>query len=194
MNVDRNWTVLFVGGPSGVGKSSLAYKIADFYDVNVLEVDDIHLSIKAVTTKENFPAIHYWDTGIDWENIGVNANVNWLIDVSKELSIVLKELANRHIEDQLPIIIEGDFISPEFAASFDNPMIKAIFIQEPDKNQILHNYLSREGGVMQNYRADISIAYGNWISDTCKNLDIETIDARPWNTGLKRVIEILQDH
>lgn len=65
----RNWIVLFIGGSSGIGKSSLAYEIANFYGVNVLEADDIHLSIKSVTTKEKFPAIHYWDTGIDWQSI-----------------------------------------------------------------------------------------------------------------------------
>ena len=42
MNKDRNWTVLFIGGASGVGKSSIAYEIARFYGVNVLEADDIH--------------------------------------------------------------------------------------------------------------------------------------------------------
>jgi len=32
---NRNWTVLFVGGASGTGKSSIAYKIAKFYGVNI---------------------------------------------------------------------------------------------------------------------------------------------------------------
>ncbi|GIP44408.1 hypothetical protein J45TS6_28670 [Paenibacillus sp. J45TS6] len=57
MNKDRNWTVLFIGGASGSGKSSIAYEIARFYGVNVLEVDDVHLSVKTVTTKEHFPVV-----------------------------------------------------------------------------------------------------------------------------------------
>jgi len=36
MNNIRNWTVLFIGGASGTGKSTLAYEIAKFYGVNVL--------------------------------------------------------------------------------------------------------------------------------------------------------------
>ena len=75
MNIERNWTVLFIGGASGSGKSSLAYQIAEVYGVNVLEADDVYLSVKAVT-KEDFPAIHYWDTGADWKSIGVEGNVN----------------------------------------------------------------------------------------------------------------------
>jgi len=191
MNDDRNWTVLFIGGASGTGKSSLAYEIARFYGVNVLEVDDVHLSVKTVTTKENFPAIHYWSTGINWKDIGIEGNVNWLIDVSKEMAPILKELANRHIEDKLPVIIEGDFVYPEFTVSFENSEVKSIFVQETDKNHILQNYLLREGGDLQQYRADISVAYGKWISDTCRKLGIRLIEPRPWDTVLSRTIKCL---
>lgn len=191
MNNDRNWTVLFIGGSSGTGKSSIAYEIARFYGVNVLEVDDIHLAVEAVTTKESFPAIHYWDTGVNWRDIGVDANVNWLIDVSKELIPVLKELVNRHIEDKLPIIIEGDFINPEFTKSFENPEVKSIFVNETDINQIVQNYLSREGGDLQHYRAEISIAYVKWIEDTCSQNGIRVIESRPWDTVLTRAIKSL---
>lgn len=191
MNIDRNWTVLFIGGSSGTGKSSIAYEIARFYGVNVLEVDDVYLSVETVTTKENFPALHYWGTGVDWKSIGVDSNVNWLIDVSKEMIPVLKAIVNRHLEDKLPIIIEGDFIYPEFTISFDNPEVKSIFIYEPDINQIMQNYLSREGGDLQQYRTEISIAYGKWLADTCKQNNIRVIEVRPWDTALTRAIESL---
>lgn len=191
MNNDRNWTVLFIGGASGTGKSSIAYEIARFYGVNVLEVDDVYLSVKMVTTKENFPAIHYWSSGVNWKDIGVDCNVNWLIDVSKEMIPVLKGLVNRHIEDKLPIIIEGDFINPEFTKSFESPEVKSVFVQESDKNQILQNYLSREGGELQHYRAEISVVYGKWIEDTCKKNGINVIESRPWETVLTRAIKSL---
>ncbi|MBP1754684.1 MAG: hypothetical protein H6Q59_1082 [Firmicutes bacterium] len=191
MNSDRNWTVLFVGGASGTGKSSIAYEIARFYGVNVIESDDIYLTVETVTTKEDYPAIHYWNTGVNWKDIGVDSNVNWLIDVSKEMIPVLKELVNRHVEDRLPIIIEGDFISPEFTKSFENPEVKAIFVNETDINQILQNYLSREGGDLQHYRAEISIAYGKWIEDTCNQNGISVIESRPWDNVLTRALESL---
>ncbi len=191
MNNDRNWTVLFIGGASGTGKSSIAYEIARFYGVNVLEVDDIHLSVETVTTKESFPAIHYWNTGVNWKDIGIDSNVNWLIEVSKEMTSVLKALVNRHLEDNLPVIIEGDFIYPEFTKSFENPEVKSIFVNETDINQILQNYLSREGGDLQHYRAEISIAYGKWIADTCNRNGIRVIEPRPWDTVLTRVLKSL---
>jgi len=77
---------------------------------------------------------------------------------------VLKELTNRHIEDKLPIIIEGDFINlyqSRIYSILSKSRGKSIFMQESDKNQILQNYLSWERGDLQHYRADISVAYGN---------------------------------
>jgi len=192
VKIERNWTILFICGASGTGKSRLAYEIANFYGVNVLEVDDIHLSVKTVTTSEGFPAIHYWDTGIDWKNIGVNDNLDWLIDVSKEMMPILTKLANRHIEDKLPIIIEGDFVHPDIMLSFKTPEVKSIFVYESDKNQIVRNYLSREGGSLQHYRADISVAYTDWLLKSCEKLGIKAIDSRPWDTVLDRAIALLQ--
>lgn len=53
-------------------------------------------------------------------DIGVRGNVKWLIDVSKEMIPGLRAVADNHIEADVPVIIEGDFIHPEFAASFKN--------------------------------------------------------------------------
>ena len=191
MKKDRDWMVLLIGGASGTGKSSFAYELARFYGVNVLEVDDIVQTLEAMTTSDVLPVIHYWSTGINWREVGIDRNVNWLIDVSKELIPGLKAIVDRHIEDKVPVIIEGDFIHPEFAASFKNPEVKSLFVQEPDKKQILQNYFAREGGDLQHFRADISAAYEDWLSDTCRKLGIRLIEARPWDTALDRAIERL---
>lgn len=189
MNNDRNWDILFIGGASGTGKSSLAYEIAKYYGINALEVDDIHIAIKNLTTKESHPAIHN-DT--DWIAAGVEFNVNWLIDVSREIEPILKEIINRHIEEKLPIVIEGDFIQPEFTKSFNNPCVKSIFVIEKDKTQIVENYLTREGGEIQSYRAEISIAYGEYLKDICIQNDIKTIEPKPWDTSVARALELLK--
>lgn len=89
------------------------------------------------------------------------------------------------------IKVTRNLFYPEFTVSFDNPEVKSIFVIEPDINQITQNYLSREGGDLQQYRAEISIAYGKWIADTCKENNIRVIEARPWSTALRRAIESL---
>lgn len=188
MNNNRNWTVLFIGGASGTGKSSVAYELAHFYNVSVIEADDICQALKAVTTKEILPAIH---SGENWLDVGINGNVKWLIDVSKEMIPGLKAVADNHIEADVPVIIEGDFIYPEFTVSFNNPKVKSVFVNEPDKNQIIQNYLAREGGEPQYFRADICVGYGDWLVKTCSELGIKVIESRPWDSVMNRIIECL---
>jgi 2-phosphoglycerate kinase len=185
---ERNWTVLFIGGASGTGKSSIAYELARYFNVNIMEADDVCQAVEAMTTVETHPAVHYWSTGINWLDIGVGGNVNWLIDVSREMIPALKAIAENHIESSVPVIIEGDFIYPELTVSLDNPNVKAFFVKEEDKAQILQNYLAREGGELQHYRAEISIAYDKWLSDSCEKLGINVIEARPWDTAIERII------
>ncbi len=189
MNKNRNWTVLLIGGASGMGKSSIAYELARFYNVNVIEVDDICQSVKAMTTKEVLPAIHYWSTGVNWKDVSVSGNVKWLIDVSKEMISGLKAIVDNHIEADVPVIIEGDFIHPELITSFKDKKVKKVYIYESDKEQILKNYLAREGGELQHFRADISAKYGQWLNDTCGKLGIKVIESRPWETAINRIIE-----
>ena len=190
--MERNWIILFIGGASGTGKSTLAYELSKHYSINVMEIDDIHQIMKVITTAENYPAIHHWETGVNWMEIGVDGNLNWLKNVSKEMIFGIKAIVDRHIEDNVPIILEGDFINPEIILSFDNEKIKTIFINEMEKEQLLNNYFAREGGELQNYRAEISIKYNEWLIKSCEKLGIKYFESRPWNTLLNRVIEYLE--
>ncbi|MCL2576741.1 MAG: hypothetical protein FWE27_01645 [Defluviitaleaceae bacterium] len=109
---ERNWTVLIIGGPSGTGKSTLAYEISKHYGVNVLELDDISEAFFAMTTQEMFPEM-FEGKKENWMDLGIEGNKNWLINVSKAFAPALKAIAERHVDDNVPIIIEGDFIHPE---------------------------------------------------------------------------------
>lgn len=184
-----NWTVLFIGGASGVGKSSIAQALGQYFQVNVMEVDDIYQAVKAMTTAERYPAIHYWSTGVDWKEIGINGNVDWLIEVSKEMVPSIQAIVDSHIEGNVPVIIEGDFIHPELVASFKNPRIKAFFLHESDRNQITQNYFAREGGELQQFRAEVSLYYGDRLADFCSKTGIPMIEARPWDSAIQRILD-----
>lgn len=191
MNKKRNWTVLLVGGASGIGKSTIVSSLAKFYKVNVLEVDDIFEAVKAVSNKELVPTIHGSDEDVDWMALGVEGNLQWLKDVSGEMTSSIQAVIDNHLETGEPIIIEGDFIHPEIMKLNDNTEVKCVFLFEADREQIISNYLSREGGNKQCLRADISVAYGKWHSDTCGPLNLPMIEARPWNTVIDRINKVI---
>lgn len=190
LNAERTWDVLLIGGASGSGKSSISYPLSRFYNVNLVEVDDFQVILETMTTPETLPSIHYWNTHPEWQKEGVASTVSQLIDVGRTLMPGLTAVVNNHIESNSPMILEGDFILPEFSASFSNPRIKSVFIYEPEKEQILQNYLEREGSLQQ-YRADVSYAYGNWLADSCSGLGLPVIESRPWDNLMERVIDSL---
>lgn len=193
MNKNK-WNVLLVGGSSGIGKTRLTKALAKAYKAKRIEADDICCAVKAMTSADSYPAIHYWFGDIDWRNIGVHDNVEWLCKVSKELSNGLKAIVDSHIEEESPIIIEGDFISVEFAASFDNPNVKTIYVYEPDETQIVNNYLRREGGKPQQFRASISAEYGKKLKIDCYKYGINMVESRPWNTLIDRVNKCIDEN
>ena len=192
MKLERDWTVLLIGGPSGVGKSSIAYALSQYYKVNVIEVDDICRSIKAMTTKEIAPWVHYWTTGINWLDVGVEGNLKWLVNISREIIPALKSIVKNHLDAEVPIIIEGDFIHPDLISFFDSEKVKGLYINEDNVNHIIDNYYSREGGQKQSYRSNISHAYGQWLVEKCRDLDISLIPSRPWDSGLERALKALK--
>ena len=194
---NRNWTVLIIGGASGTGKSTVAYEIAKYYGISVLEFDDIQRTVKTVIKKTNlakdmYIAIHDLE-GDNWIDLGVDWNVNWLKSVSKEMFEFLKEIVERHVDENVPVIIEGDFIIPELVKTLLNSKVKSIFVLEGDKEQIINNYMSREGGDRQTFRADISVSYNNWIQKTCEELMMDSLESRPWNNALDRANKILKE-
>ncbi len=60
--ISRNWDVLLIGGASGTGKTSVSYRLARHFGIGITEVDDFQQMLKVMTTPEQQPLIHYWDT------------------------------------------------------------------------------------------------------------------------------------
>ncbi len=188
---ERKWQVLLVGGSSGIGKTRLTQAIAKSYQAKVIEADDVCLAVKSMTTSDVYPAMHYWYGDIDWQTFSVQENVEYLCKVSKELSEALKVIIESHRSSNRPLIIEGDFISVDLAASFCDDKIKSIYVHEPDESQIIKNYLSREGGDPQTFRARISSTYGKVLKHNCDELDMRVIESRPWHTLMDRALEAM---
>ena len=190
MAVSRNWDILIIGGASASGKTSVSRALACLYEIDLVRVDDFQALLEATTTPKALPAIHYWAAHPNWRDEGIDNAVSRLIDAGQALSPGLTAVVNDHLEENIPMILEGDFILPDFAASFENPRIRSLFIHEPSKEQILQNYLSREGEVQQ-FRTDVSHSYGNWLTENCLNHDIPVILSRPWNNLMERIINAL---
>ena len=61
-DIERSWSVLLLGGPSGVGKTSVSYALARRFGVGLSEIDDLYIVAKQMTTPAQQPVLHRWDT------------------------------------------------------------------------------------------------------------------------------------
>ncbi len=198
LNRKRTFDILLIGGASGVGKSCVSYQLAKIYDMNVVQVDDFQCIVEHYTKEEDYPVFHYWKNHFEEAiNQPLEKKLEIMINYANELSKALEIVINNHLEENRPMILDGDFISPKLCKKLieDSGIknrIKCIYIIEDDKSQILQNYHNREGS-MQHDRAELSLRYNHWIKEQIEGTEIIAIPSRPWETSIDRICDILNN-
>jgi 2-phosphoglycerate kinase len=181
------WIVTLVCGASGVGKSSIAIPLARRYGVPLAEADDIVTALKALTTSEQFPMLHLWDTQPEarmWQPATI---VEHTIAVAEEMQRGFTAVIADHIEFAAPVVMEGDYLLPDLVTGFGDA-VRAVVISEPDEGRIVANYLSREpGGGEQRVRASVSTHLDAELSTRAARVGVPVVRAWPWSDSLDRV-------
>ena len=143
--------MLFIGGASGVGKSSLALQLARHFGVGLTEVDDFQQVLEYMTTPNQYPAVHAFRQDPEgWLAMNDQAKLNAVIAYGEVMSRALEPVIANHLLDGIPTIYDGDFILPSFTsrATFNhrpaNGRVRSIFLYD-DAEQINRNYEHREG-------------------------------------------------
>ncbi len=191
----RAWDVLLLGGPSGVGKTSVSYPLARHFGVGIMEVDDFVRLLERMTTPEQQPAVHRIRAHPDADRLSDREVVDHLLDLGGAMAAGLEAVIANHLETATPVVMEGDFILPALAARADfdgqpnGGRVRAVFLEEPDEPQLVANFLSREPHApMQTRRARVSWLYGRRLAEDANRLGLPVLTARPWDTVLERVI------
>src|SRR5215467_1717833 len=189
---DRPWDVLLIGGPSGAGKSSVAYPLARRHGVPVLEIDDIVCALEAMTTPEQQPELFFWQTHPDARDAPPAEILRQGLALTAALEPALAAVIGNHLETDMPLVIEGDFLRPSFTildAYGGHPAsrVRALFVLEPDADQIVANYAAREPDAgEQRGRAAVSVAWSRWLASEAARYGAPTVHARPWHDVVDR--------
>lgn len=192
----RNFDILLIGGASGVGKSCVSYALSEFYEMNVVQVDDFQCIVEHFTKEEDYPVFHYWKNHFEEAVVQpIEKKLEIMINYANTLSKALELVINNHLEENRPMILEGDFISPELCKKLlaDGEIkkrVKCVFILEDDQAQIVQNYHAREG-TLQAGRAELSWRYNNWIKEQVAGTEIIIVPAMPWETSANRICRLL---
>ena len=200
MNGERAWQVLLFGGASGVGKTSVSYRLAQHYGVGITEVDDFQVILEGMTTPEQQPVLHYWRTHPDEarrmdeeQQLATCAITRGVMCRCLELVIA------NHMESRAPIVLEGDFLLPALAVQpayngiAAEGQVRAVFLYEDDEAQ-LRPQLSAARGRGAAAAGAGELAAQRVAAPGSGAPGRPGLAARPWETVLERVIAALEDH
>lgn len=185
VTASRAWQVLLVGGPSAVGKTTVAYRLAARYGIGITEIDDLHQAARAMTTAREQPLLHEADA---WRRLSEDGRLARMLAVSEALAPAIAAVVAQHIEARVPVVLEGDFLLPALAADLvSGGGVRAIFLDEGDEGRIARNLEVREGRA-QAERARASWRHGQWLRGECMALGLPLVPARPRQTVLERCV------
>jgi 2-phosphoglycerate kinase len=150
-----------------------------------------------MTDPETYPELHLWRRDPQaFLSMTPDEQLAFTVRYGTVMAEALEHVIANHLEDEPPIVLEGDFLLPEVAARdayVGQPAggrVRAIFIVERDEAQIARNYLAREGEE-QPGRARISWRYSEWLRQEAERLGVPVVAARPWATVFERCLEAI---
>jgi 2-phosphoglycerate kinase len=189
----RSWQVLLLGGPSGTGKTSVSYRLAQYFRIGITEVDDFQVILERMTTPAEQPVLHYWRTHPKAAHMPPEEIATHTIAVGRVMAPALEAVISNHIESRAPIVLEGDFILPAVASLFSENQVRAIFLYEESEEQLRQNFLQREPEHgLQEKRARVSWLYGQWLRQEAERVGALALPARPWHDLFERILAALR--
>jgi 2-phosphoglycerate kinase len=194
---NRTWEVLLIGGASGTGKTSVSYRVARHFGVGITEVDDFQIILEKMTTAEQLPALHFWDTHPNPRALPPEAIVENGFDICSVMRPALEVVIASHLESGSSVVLEGDFIHPALASQIlferqpNAGRVKGVIIDESDEEQLVRNFLRREPDRgEQRQRAQVSCLYAAWLREKARKNQVPIVQARPWESVFERVLEV----
>lgn len=191
------WSVLLVGGASGVGKTHVSRPLARRFDADLTAVDDIQAALERMTSPEQYPELHRWRlhpgdvVALDDEGMLAHTLANAAV-----VCEALEPIIGEHLESSVPVVLDGDFLLPSLAAkaTFDDVpadgRLQGLFLYD-DERRLLENFRLREGEE-QARRARASWRYGEYLRSECERLGVPCLSATPWETLLDRALGMIE--
>ena len=199
---ERDWRVLLLGGPSGVGKTVVARELGLRLGVSWLQVDDIRLAFQRAGARlsgDNRALDYFIQTPDVWSKPSERLR-DALIAAGEALAPALEVIVENHVDTDAPVIIEGDAVLPSLLARApvreraSHGHVRAIFIVEASEAALFQNMLARGRGaermVETALRAEARAKwrFSQWIEAEAARYELPVIPARPWESLANRVL------
>jgi 2-phosphoglycerate kinase len=200
--VSSDWTVLLVGGPAAVGKTSAAKRIAVVSGASLLQVDDVWLALQRAIDPADSPLLHTFASPEVWRRSTAE-----LVALRRELaelvSSSLEFVVASHLQADDKIVVEGVWITPEFASrtayagTTAGTKRRSVFVLEEDASKIRDTMMVRGRGIADWSEADreamsaMQAGYAKWLRTQALMRRAPIVDARPLGHLAERILAVL---
>lgn len=197
--MSADWVVLFIGGPSSVGKTSAAKRIATISGATLLQADDVWLALKRAIDPKDSPLLHALSTPDFWRRPAAEL-VTTKRELAELISSSLEFVVATHLWQDDRVVIEGVWITPEFAARpvyhgvSGGERRRAAFVIEVDASHIHQTMLAKRGAFGHWTDADRKVfaateaTYARWLRTQALMRNVPTVDARPVGHLAERIL------
>lgn len=113
----------------------------------------------------------------------------------------LEDVIAHHVLTRMPIILEGDGITPALATSKEIDgvsvagRIKSVFIIEPNEAAFAQTYRERwpdsELSLHTDHWRQLAWRYGQWLSSEARKVGAPIIEPKPWATLAERIVAVI---
>lgn len=210
MNAPDTWTVLLIGGVSGTGKSTVAERMAQSLGISWFQVDDLRLALQRsqVQLPTHTEALYFFaniDEKPDIWKQDPEVLRDALISIADLLSPGLEAIIENHVDQQQPVIIEGDGIAPSLLARprlqrhVAEKRIRSVFLFERDEESLFSNMINRGRGISHLHESDLraeahaKMLFGEWIIEEGTHYNLPVLEVRPWETLMNRILETINN-
>jgi 2-phosphoglycerate kinase len=177
--------------------------MARHFNAGLTLVDDIRLALQAVTTPAQLPDLHYFTEAVKHNHYNIIPPpefVEGLIKVGRGISPGLEIIVSHHLNLKIPLVLEGDGLTPEFAglARFGgipaDGLVRSVFIYEPEETELYRNMQKRGRGFNEmsetTRQRDVKASwlYGRWLLEEATRFGLPVLETRPQETLLERII------
>lgn len=199
-----DWNVLLIGGPSSVGKSTVAKQIARQLGMSWLQVDDLRLALQwsrvTLSDVEATRKLYFFEETPHVWDLPPEQLRDAFIGLGEVLSSAIAKVVTNHVATNEPLVLEGDAILPSLLEHQyirehrAERYVRAVFIMPSNEQMIVENMVARGRGLSgyseQALRANgyAKWHYGMWIANEASRRGLPVIPPQPWSTLVTRVM------
>ncbi len=197
----RTWSVLFIGGASATGKSTLAEKLGAHFRLPVVDSDLFWLVLRRMIPESLEPVLHVFHGEETWSQ-PVEVLVEQYLEVSQLICKAVEILVWHYHRTRDGAVIEGTWLLPSFCAqaSFDGHAVPthSLFLYEPSRKALEGRLAGRPDGwfhsqpqALQERQLEMHYAYNVEIRRSAAALGLRCLESEPFETLLDRALETL---